>query len=355
MSTEDAVKRLTPKQFRDLVKELSHTDLQIRKMERLMYKLPQGKALLLKNPLSDGTVELTQTEFKNRYVLPYRRKLDVLPRYYNAAYKYKKKPNNSRYSGFNQAAFFTSDMQSFVKEFFNQNSKELNALVPDFTKSFPLLLDSDSAISSSSILCSLLNIYIKVRKLVSLASMNKGKPEDQFNDSYLGADQLMRKYLGKTFEAINRTDKELDAKVGPKVDKRPKTKGEVIKPLDTDNFGYSAFQSLVSLHKRNLEGQTTRRRKVVNPETGRNEEVHSSPIPIAGKLTAQEQAYLAKPFKDDPLAEEKEGIYSALRAEQDKVTELLEKLIGRTKKKKQIDDADDTEEEEEEGAPEDDE
>ena len=42
---EVALKRLTPKEFRDMVKELSHADLQIRKLERLMYKLPAGKAL----------------------------------------------------------------------------------------------------------------------------------------------------------------------------------------------------------------------------------------------------------------------------------------------------------------------
>ena len=78
-----------------------------------------------------------------------------------------------------QAGFFTKDMQSFIRDILQaENSKELDTLVPDFTKSFPLLLDSDNAISSSSILCSLLNIYIKIRKLVALASVNKGKASE---------------------------------------------------------------------------------------------------------------------------------------------------------------------------------
>ena len=94
-----------------------------------------------------------------------------------------------------------------------------------------------------------------------------------------------------------------------------------------------------------MDGQTTRKRKVHNADTGRNEEVHSSPIPIPEKLTAEEHSYLVKPFKGDPLAEDKESIYKALKAEQDKVSELLEKLTGRPKKKKVVDDIEDTEEE----------
>lgn len=331
------------KKVREIVRDAKRAHRNSLKLQRELIRLPAGKVLILKTPLADGTAELSLSDFNSRYVKAYEKKLDELPRLVNAAMHAKRQNNHKPYGGFNSPAYFTKTMQDFVRDFLKTSAKDLDAHVPGFSASFPLLMTK--GISSASTLGSFLNIYAKIRNLVARATINQGKGDGaagaagaagpggkELDMTRMGADDLMKKYFAKSFEALHRTDKELDQKAGQKVDHRKRTLGQIIQPLDLNNFEHSAFQSLVALHKRNAKGLTVRKRRVVDDVTGEKVEVLASNIAIDPPLNDAEKALLAKLGKDDPIAAEKQEMYNALGAEQEKVSALLEKLTGRKKK-----------------------
>jgi hypothetical protein len=320
------------KAFKSMVKSLKKNFTELLKLHKELSKLPPGGVLPLKEPLADGTTELSMQRFKSVYVAAYNRKMTDLGRIFSVSIKAKRQANRNPYGGFNRPAFFTDTMRNFVADFLKHDAKKLDSYIPGFSESFPLLLES--GISSASTLGSFLNIYAKVRNLVALASVNKGKDPSDMDKTRMGADDLMKKHFSKSFEALNKTDKELDAKAGQKIDQRPRTKDEVIHPLDINNFEHSAFQSLVSLHKRNVKGSTTRKREAVDANTGHVEDVFATPIPIEPALNQNEVELLAKAYNGDPLAEQKQALYNALGAEMTKVSEFLEKFTGKKKKKR---------------------
>lgn len=173
-------------------------------------------------------------------------------------------------------------------------------------------------ITSSALLTPLFSIYALQNKLTDLALVSdpngSGRmvpqsqlPEEQKNRQLLGADPLMRKHFGSTFVAL--------AAQGP----HTTAKGTEVGAFSADNFKYAAFQSIVKLNRRTVDG------KLKDGNTN----------PAGGPLSDMERSLLQAPEIADRLAQEQAGVSDTLCAIKEQSKPLV-KAIRAGKRKARV-------------------
>lgn len=167
------------------------------------------------------------------------------------------------------------------------------------------------AITSAALLTPLFSIYALVNQLTNLATVNRGKAEQDKNHQFLGADPLMLRHFGPTFQIL--------ASQGPHVTDKESKKATAegrapvqVPAFDANNFRYAAFQSIVKYNRRTDNGLLK----------------DGTPNPAGGPLTEMEVTLLKSKEANVPIVQ-------ALDGEQSYVSNALKvyKLMGAGERK----------------------
>ena len=125
---------------------------------------------------------------------------------------------------------------------------------------------SSTYIANQSLITKLLAIYARVNNLAALSKHNLGRPESEWNRTWIGADQTMKTYLAKTLSLIRtrsltpqrvqqraRTKARLEMRLENEQNERRRTRliQQIadVKPFDPDDFRYPVFQTMIMLNK----------------------------------------------------------------------------------------------------------
>lgn len=122
------------------------------------------------------------------------------------------------------------------------------------------------AVTSAALLTPLFSIYALVNHLTDLAVVNRGKAEQDKNHQFLGADPLMLRHFGPTFQILTSQGAHVTVKEGQKAlaEGREAVK---VPAFDPHNFRYAAFQSIVKYNRRTDNGML-KDGKTTNPAGG---------------------------------------------------------------------------------------
>jgi hypothetical protein len=299
-SSDDAGVAMTTKDFKAELDRLVSRFDEVLELNAQIAQLPKGKTYELPDGRKIGRREFNQaraqyvTELKNLY------------KPFMLAHKPKKRTGARRPgTGFRIPIRVSENLCGFFRE------ANLGLVDPRDPKSgalkeqVPLLIEG--CITSAALLTPLFSIYAIVNNLTSLASSNRTDPRnpksallpaDQMNHQMLGADALMTKWFGSTFNLLRSRGSHMTEN------------GSEIPAFDPHNFKYASFQSLVSLNRRTRDGKIKRK---VGAETVEEDN------PAGPALTPEEVAILDPNNKDEAAVKLREE----LEREQRRVSETL--------------------------------
>lgn len=253
---------ISPSDFRKLLDGLAKQATKLFYITGVAGKLERGKALEVPGIGNIGKREVKglQSQFTKQ--------LKVLNKYYRARGARRKPGRVGRVNNGFRIPMFVGP--SIVNFFAAADLGPLNPAAPVSDQNPALTAQlsflgggagrgNPTSITTSAMLTPLFAIYAKRNQLNRLALENQGKPVEQWNNQFLGADPLLTDHFAATFEAIRTANltklaseghQEDALKPGAKPGKDGRYKANdrylAFKP---NNFRYANFQSIVAKNR----------------------------------------------------------------------------------------------------------
>lgn len=312
-AAEDTGAAMSAKEFKDELNKLVEKLDSILDLNSKISNLPKGKTYELADGRKIGRREFNQA--RSQFVSELRN----LSKLYTQAKRPKKRAGARRPgTGFRIPILVSENLKNFFKE------AHLGPMDPRDPKSALLKNDivllTEHGVTSAALLTPLFSIYAIVNKLTEKSSSNHSNPRDlrsaclpleEMNHQMLGADDLMYKHFGSTFDLLKSRGAHTT------------DHGTEIPAFDAQNFKYASFQSIVSLNRRTKDGKIRRK---VNGET--IEEVN----PAGLALAPEEVHYLDNEEVKKELEHEQKRVSDTLSAYRE-MNKPMQKELRKGKRK----------------------
>jgi len=311
--TEDTGVAMSAKEFKEELNKLVEKLDSILDLNSKITNLPKGKTYELPDGRKIGRREFNQA--RSQFVSELRN----LSKLYTQAKRPKKRAGARRPgTGFRIPILVSENLRNFF------NEAHLGPMDPRDPKSPPLKNDivllTQHGVTSAALLTPLFSIYAIVNKLTERSSSNHTNPRDprspclpleEMNHQMLGADELMIKHFGSTFDLLKSRGAHTT------------DHGTEIPAFDPQNFKYASFQSIVSLNRRTKDGKIRRK---VNGET--IEELN----PAGPPLDPKEIEYLDNEDVKKELEREQKRVSDTLATYRE-MNKPMQKDLRKTKRK----------------------